>query len=44
MMVKADVTEPLIYAGILAILLGYRAFRALGRRPRKKTAESAATR
>lgn len=32
MMVKADVTEPLIYAGILAVLLGYRFIRARRRR------------
>ena len=30
--VKRDVREPLLYAGILAVLLGYRALRALARR------------
>lgn len=35
MMVKADVREPLVYAAILALLLGYRA-RAAWRRSRKR--------
>jgi methionine sulfoxide reductase heme-binding subunit len=30
--VKRDVREPLLYAGMLAILLGYRVLRAIGRR------------
>jgi sulfoxide reductase heme-binding subunit YedZ len=30
--VKRDVREPLLYAGILAVLLGYRVLRAIGRR------------
>jgi methionine sulfoxide reductase heme-binding subunit len=30
--VKRDVREPLLYAGILALLLGYRLLRAIGRR------------
>jgi sulfoxide reductase heme-binding subunit YedZ len=30
--VKRDVREPLLYAGILAVLLGYRVLRAIARR------------
>jgi sulfoxide reductase heme-binding subunit YedZ len=42
--VKKDVTEPLIYAGILAALLGYRAVRAwLKSRPRPAVAAVAVT-
>ncbi len=38
MMVKADVREPLIYGGILAMLLGWRAVRALRRRNGRRAA------
>ncbi|MBI2236430.1 MAG: sulfoxide reductase heme-binding subunit YedZ [Magnetospirillum sp.] len=33
MMVKADIREPMLYAAILAVLLGYRVAVALNRRP-----------
>lgn len=33
MMVKADIREPMLYAAILAVLLGYRGAAALSRRP-----------
>jgi len=39
--VKKDVTEPLIYAGILAVLLGYRAVRAWRRKAATSTSVSA---
>jgi len=40
MMVKADLTEPLIYAGLLALLLGYRAVVALRRRTTRRADEA----
>ena len=36
--VKADISEPAIYAGILGLLLGYRVWRANLRRRRRQTA------
>jgi sulfoxide reductase heme-binding subunit YedZ len=41
--VKRDIREPLIYAGILAVLLGYRWFRARARAPAKSTSTSGST-
>ena len=38
--VKADVREPLVYAGIAALLLGWRAARALRRRRARRAASS----
>jgi sulfoxide reductase heme-binding subunit YedZ len=38
--VKADVREPLVYAAILAVLLGWRVYKSR-KRPRKKTAADA---
>ena len=35
MMVKADLREPMIYAAVLAFLLGYRVYTARGRKRRK---------
>jgi DMSO/TMAO reductase YedYZ heme-binding membrane subunit len=41
--VKKDVREPLIYAGILALLLGYRAVRAwLKKRPKERSVATSA--
>ena len=37
-LVKADLTEPLLYAGVLTALLGYRA--AVWRRPKKRAARA----
>lgn len=34
--VKADISEPVLYAGMLAVLLGYRVFRAWQRRRRQR--------
>lgn len=34
---KADLSEPLIYSGVLAVLLGYRAVHAVRQRSRRKT-------
>jgi len=42
--VKADVREPLVYAGIAAILLGWRALRALRRRRATAAAKSSVAR
>lgn len=42
--VKADVREPLIYAGIAALLLGWRALRAIRRRRAKPAASGALAR
>ncbi len=46
MMVKADIREPLVYAGILALLLGYRVVTRARRRlqRRRRQAEAAASR
>jgi sulfoxide reductase heme-binding subunit YedZ len=46
MMVKADVREPLVYAAILAVLLGYRFVSRTRRRMqrRRRKAEAAAAR
>jgi sulfoxide reductase heme-binding subunit YedZ len=41
--VKRDVREPLIYAGILAVLLGYRWFKAQRQRPAKTPASATST-
>ena len=38
MMVKADLREPLIYAGVAALLLGYRVVVALRRRAARRAA------
>jgi sulfoxide reductase heme-binding subunit YedZ len=38
--VKADTREPMIYAGILAVLLGYRVWRSFERRQRRRAAAS----
>jgi sulfoxide reductase heme-binding subunit YedZ len=41
--VKKDVSEPLIYAGILAVLLGYRVFEAWRRKKRSARREQSLT-
>lgn len=38
LLVKADVREPLLYAGILALLLGYRVIKRLWKPPKGRTA------
>ena len=38
LLVKADVREPLLYAGILALLLGYRVMQRLRKRMQRRTA------
>ena len=40
MMIKADLREPMAYAAVLAVLLGYRVVKRKGRRRRAKTSSS----